>query len=110
MKTKEMNKSENESFYEKHIIIIWCVAGYLGTLAVALMRGTSFQKDTDYLFFFSLLITSPVLGIFWYSLFIMSTFMLSIFWDGLKDKDPLSIFGAFWLGLGLLMLIANTLF
>ena len=110
MENPDMSKKAKESFYEKHFFIIWGIAGYLGTLVVALMRGASFVKDTDYLLFVTLLIASPVLGIFWYSLFVLTNFVISVFWSGITEKDPMSIFGAFWLTIGLLSFIANTLF
>ncbi|MDY0282344.1 MAG: hypothetical protein RBR35_17495 [Salinivirgaceae bacterium] len=105
------SKKDNEnSFYAKYFFYIWMIFGYFGTLIIALSRGASFEKNTDYLFFLVLLIASPILAIFWYFLFIMTSFCVSLFWDGINEKDPASIFAAFWLGIGLVIFILDTLF
>ena len=105
-----MSKTPTETFYERYIFHIWLVTGYIGTLVVGMAFGLSFETEKDYLFLLALLIGSPALAVFWYTIYVFTGFIVSLVGVAVTERDPGALFAAFWLTISLLSFVLGAFF
>jgi len=98
-----MSKYE-ESFYEKYFFHVWLVGSFVFSLFyIYVIDGVEFSIENLFPGIFVLAFVQPFVAMLIYTLFVMFTFGSSLFIDGIKDKDPWGIFGAFWIFTGVFM-------
>ena len=104
-----MTKSiENESYYDKYFIYIWCGLGFILSASQTLTPAAIEKAGLFLSLFVSVVLTIPV-TFFLYVIYIFSSFIISLFINGIKEKHLISIFGAIYFLFGLILYIMDTL-
>lgn len=98
-----MDKDE-DSFYDRYFFHLWLLGSFLFCLFyIYVIEGVEISVENLFPGVFALLAALPFIAIFIYCLFVLFTFGCSVFIDGIKEKDPGGILGAFWLLLGVIL-------
>lgn len=99
-------KIQNESFFQKYFIHIWYVLGYVISTSYFFSHD-KFEKVGFILSFIGSFIVAAPLGFLMYSVYVISSFMISLFVDGVKERDIAAFFGGVYLLIGLLMFLSG---
>ena len=88
-------KVETETFYDRYCIHIWYAFGYLAT-ASTILNPSAIEKAGFLLsFIVSFGVAVPVAFLL-FTIYVFSSFIISLIFDGVKEKNIRSIFMAIY--------------
>ena len=97
---------DKETIYERYFFHIWLSGSFVFCLLyLYFVEGVELSVENLFPGVFTLVLVLPIIAIFLGSMFALFTFACSLIIDGVKDKDPWSILGAFWLLVGIVMFL-----
>ena len=100
---------KNESFYDRYFMQIWYALGYIAGASL-IFNPMAIKKAGLIL---SLAVSFGVaipIAFFLYTIYIFSSFILSLIFEGVKERNILFIFIALYLLLGLASFIIGALY
>ncbi len=101
-----IKETKKESFYDKYFFLFWYASGFIVGISQTLNPEFIEKTGLPLAFVGSFAIAVPISFVL-YIIYVFSYFIISLFIDGVKEKDIVAIFAGIYLLLGLVMFISG---